>query len=64
MDLNKKKFSIDIDHGFAPIYEIPDDKKQLVAELKKAEQARLYDSFPKPVQHQKPCQEARYVQPS
>ena len=35
-DLNKKKFSIDIDHGFAPIYEIPDDKKQLVAELKKA----------------------------
>ena len=35
-DLNKKKFSIDIDHGFAPIYEIPDDKKQLAAELKKA----------------------------
>ncbi len=35
-DLNKKKFSIDIDHGFAPLYEIPDDKKQLVSELKKA----------------------------
>ncbi len=35
-DLNKKKFSIDIDHGFAPVYEIPDDKKALVADLKKA----------------------------
>lgn len=35
-DLNKKKFSIDVDHGFTPVYEIPDDKKQLVSELKKA----------------------------
>ncbi len=34
-DLKKKSFSIDIDHGFAPIYEIPDDKKALVSELKK-----------------------------
>ena len=34
-DLQKKKFSIDIDNGFTPIYEIPDDKTQLVAELKK-----------------------------
>lgn len=40
-DLRKKNFSIDIDHGFAPIYEIPDDKRELVNELKKnAEQAQ------------------------
>ncbi len=35
-DLKKKSFSIDIDNGFKPVYEIPDDKKQLVSELKKA----------------------------
>ncbi len=35
-DLRKKNFSIDVDHKFAPIYEIPDDKTQLVAELRKA----------------------------
>lgn len=27
-DLKKKNFSIDIEGGFAPVYEIPDDKKQ------------------------------------
>ena len=35
-DLKKKSFSIDIDKDFAPIYEIPDDKKQLVEQLRKA----------------------------
>lgn len=35
-DLKKKNFSIDVENGFEPVYEIPDDKKQLVAELKKA----------------------------
>ncbi|MBQ8774041.1 MAG: DNA topoisomerase I, partial [Muribaculaceae bacterium] len=35
-DLNKKKFSIDIEHGFAPEYEIPEEKKTLVSDLKKA----------------------------
>ena len=34
-DLKKKNFSIDIDNGFSPIYEIPDDKRDLVNELKK-----------------------------
>ena len=33
-DLQKKDFSIDIDHGYQPIYEIPSDKKELVKELK------------------------------
>ncbi|MDE6802602.1 MAG: type I DNA topoisomerase [Muribaculaceae bacterium] len=35
-DLKKKNFSIDVEHDFAPIYEIPEDKKGLVSELKKA----------------------------
>ncbi|MBD5249677.1 MAG: type I DNA topoisomerase [Barnesiella sp.] len=35
-DLRKKDISIDVDHDFAPVYEIPADKKQLVADLKKA----------------------------
>ena len=34
-DLKKKSFSIDVDNDFNPIYEIPDDKTQLVAELKR-----------------------------
>ena len=35
-DLRKKDLSIDIDKGFEPIYEIPADKKKLVADLQKA----------------------------
>ena len=35
-DLAKKNFGIDIAHDFNPVYEIPEDKKNLVAELKKA----------------------------
>ena len=35
-DLKKKNFSIDIEGGFEPIYEIPEDKQALVDELKKA----------------------------
>lgn len=35
-DLKRKSFSIDVDNSFAPIYEIPDDKKALVADLKRA----------------------------
>lgn len=35
-DLKKKSFSIDVENGFCPIYEVPEDKSQLVAELKKA----------------------------
>ena len=34
-DLRKKNFSIDVENKFEPIYEIPDDKKELVATLKK-----------------------------
>ncbi len=34
-DLRKKNFSIDVEKGFAPIYEIPADKKELVTTLKK-----------------------------
>lgn len=35
-DLHKKDFSVDIDHDFKPLYEIPDDKKAIVEGLKKA----------------------------
>lgn len=35
-DLKKKNFSINVDRNFEPEYEIPDDKRPLVEELKKA----------------------------
>ena len=35
-DLKRKSFSIDVDHGFAPVYEIPDEKQPLVSEPRKA----------------------------
>ncbi len=35
-DLRKKDFSIDINAGFTPDYEVPDEKKELVAQLKAA----------------------------
>ena len=35
-DLHKRDFSIDVDKNFTPLYEIPDDKKALVADLRKA----------------------------
>ncbi len=34
-DLKKRDFSIDVKHQYKPIYEIPDDKKELVANLQK-----------------------------
>lgn len=35
-DLHDSSLSIDVEHGFKPEYEIPADKKKVVAELKKA----------------------------
>ncbi len=35
-DLPKSKIGIDIEHGFKPDYKVMSDKKQLIAELKKA----------------------------
>ena len=34
-DLAKEHNGVDIENGFKPIYEVPDDKKQVVSELKK-----------------------------
>ena len=33
-DLPKKDIGVDIEHGFAPTYEVSEDKKKIVAELK------------------------------
>ena len=33
-DLHKKNFSIDVEDGFKPIYEIPEDKEEQVKKLK------------------------------
>jgi len=35
-DLKKRDFSIDLENAFQPIYEIPEDKRELVSELKKS----------------------------
>lgn len=41
-DLKKKDFSVDIEHNYKPIYEIPADKKKLVETLKqKADKADM-----------------------
>lgn len=37
-DLKPKDFSIDIDHGYRPIYVIPEDKQELVDKLRKEAQ--------------------------
>ncbi len=34
-DLPKDNFAIDIDHGYKPTYEIPEDKKDVIKQLKK-----------------------------
>ena len=34
-DLQDKKLSVDIEHGFSPEYVVPSDKKKVVTELKK-----------------------------
>ncbi len=34
-DLKKRDFSIDVDHQFKPIYEIPEEKEELVSNLQK-----------------------------
>lgn len=41
-DLAKEQNGVEIENGFKPIYEVPDDKKKVVAELKKlAKQAEV-----------------------
>ncbi len=41
-DLHKKNFSIDVENGFKPLYEIPEDKEEQVKKLKdEADKAQL-----------------------
>jgi len=35
-DLPRKKTGVDVENNFEPIYEIPDDKKKTISELKAA----------------------------
>ena len=44
-DLRKKDISIETDGDFEPVYEIPEDKKALVAELKKAAKMQSEQQF-------------------
>ena len=37
-DLSKKDLGIDMSNGFAPVYEIPKDKRKVVEELPEAEE--------------------------
>ncbi|MCI0522095.1 MAG: toprim domain-containing protein, partial [Bacteroidales bacterium] len=40
-DLSKNRLGIEVDKGFKPVYEVPEDKKKVVSELKKlASQAK------------------------
>lgn len=41
-DLKKKDFSVDIDHDFTPIYEIPSDKKRLDRKPERRSQQSRY----------------------
>ncbi len=41
-DLSRKKLGIDIGKGFSPEYEVPDEKRKVVAELKKAAASAKY----------------------
>ncbi|EKD64907.1 MAG: hypothetical protein ACD_50C00251G0002, partial [uncultured bacterium] len=43
MDLPKSKLGVDVDNGFNPQYEVVEDKKKTIAELKKA--AKTSDSI-------------------
>src|SRR5579863_9558614 len=43
IDLPKNKLGIDLDHNFSPQYEVIDDKKKLISELKSA--AKSADSI-------------------
>lgn len=38
-DLEEKKLSVDVEHGFTPEYVVPADKKKIVSDLKKAAKA-------------------------
>lgn len=54
-DLQKKDFSIDVEHDYKPIYEIPADKKELVKQLKaEAKRQTRSGSLPMRTAREKP----------
>ena len=53
-DLSKKDLGIDMEHGFAPVYEIPGDKKKLWQNSRNSPGRRPYGWLPMKTARERP----------